>query len=295
MDENFIILGNGFDLDLGLNTSFKSFHESTEFNQIPDISFVKDMRDNNWSDVEGCIRKHILKYSQSHNEKDAEDINYAWKCVEKQWAVFLTEQIELDQITINKTSCAYSFLKDDNIKAKWISFNYTHPRYLCKLSGEEPICIHKGCVERDFAKENGLAYLISTDLIIGIDSSMPNNVLTNRYLSPIIKANSRNIRLTDITTSLSEANRIVIFGHSLGITDSDYFKEFFLRCMNNVYSGKTIYIVTYNKDSLEGIKKNLRSYNIDYNKLCSSSNKLITIYTEKGVSRDFREMVASLY
>ena len=32
---NLIILGNGFDLDLGLDTSFASFVKSYEFRQLP--------------------------------------------------------------------------------------------------------------------------------------------------------------------------------------------------------------------------------------------------------------------
>ena len=63
MANNLIVLGNEFDLDLGLNTSFKSFCESTYFRCLPNISFIKDLRTNNWSDVEGCIRKHLVEYS----------------------------------------------------------------------------------------------------------------------------------------------------------------------------------------------------------------------------------------
>ena len=297
MANNVIILGNGFDLDLGLNTSFKSFCESTYFRSLPNISFIKDLRTNNWSDVEGCIRKHLVEYSKSPNEELAKKINLLWQGIEYNWGIFLPEQIELEYVTINKDSCAYTFLGDSNIKAQWISFNYTHPRYLCgELDGEEPICIHNDCVERDFAKQHKLAFYIPKNLIIGVDSSMPNNVLTNHFLSPIVKKkNSSYNSSIDIPSLSSEAKRIVLFGHSLGITDSDYFKEFFLRCIDNTYSGKTIFIVTLNEKSLNNIKENLYSYDIDYDKLRSSSNELITIYTETGVSKEFKNMMASLY
>ena len=96
MANNVIILGNGFDLDLGLNTSFKSFCESTYFRCLPDISFIKDLKTNNWSDVEGCIRKHLVEYSKNPNEELAESINLLWQSLEYKWGIFLTEQIELE-------------------------------------------------------------------------------------------------------------------------------------------------------------------------------------------------------
>ena len=296
MSNNVIILGNGFDLDLGLNTSFKSFCESIYFRCLPDILFIKDLRTNNWSDVEGCLRKHLIEYSKKTNEELAESINLLWQGIEYKWGIFLPEQIELEHVTIKKDSCAYTFLGDSNIKAQWLSFNYTHPRYLCGLSGEEPICIHNDCVEREFAKEHKLAFYVPRNLIIGVDSSMPNNVLTNHYLSPIVKKkNSSYNGSIDLPSLFSKANRIVFFGHSLGITDSDYFKQFFLRCIDNTYSGKTIFIVTLNENSLNNIKKNLYSYDIDYDKLHTSSNELVTIYTEMGVSKEFKNMMVSLY
>lgn len=37
--KNLFILGNGFDIDLGLNTTFKAFRESYEFQSIANIIF----------------------------------------------------------------------------------------------------------------------------------------------------------------------------------------------------------------------------------------------------------------
>ena len=148
-NSNLIILGNGFDLDLGLDTSFASFVKSYEFQLLPHISFVCDLKENNWSDVEGCIRNSLLEYSQHPDEETTKEINDAWKALEKYWGIFLTSRIELSNIKINQNSCAYSLLSNENLQAEWYSFNYTHPRYLCGLKGDEPICIHNECIERE--------------------------------------------------------------------------------------------------------------------------------------------------
>ena len=50
--DNMIILGNGFDIDLGLKTSFKRFVESFEFLSIPDTPLIKKIKERsveNWA------------------------------------------------------------------------------------------------------------------------------------------------------------------------------------------------------------------------------------------------------
>lgn len=39
--DNLMVLENGFDIDLGLNTTFKAFRESFEFRSIEDIQLIK--------------------------------------------------------------------------------------------------------------------------------------------------------------------------------------------------------------------------------------------------------------
>ena len=39
--DNVIVLGNGFNIDLGLKTTFKAFRESFEFRSIADIPLNK--------------------------------------------------------------------------------------------------------------------------------------------------------------------------------------------------------------------------------------------------------------
>lgn len=39
--DNVIVLGNGFDIDLGLKNTFKAFIESFEFRSIADIPLIK--------------------------------------------------------------------------------------------------------------------------------------------------------------------------------------------------------------------------------------------------------------
>ena len=61
--DNMIVLGNGFDIDLGLKTSFKRFVESFEFLSIPDIPLIKKIKERsveNWYDLEGLLRNELI-------------------------------------------------------------------------------------------------------------------------------------------------------------------------------------------------------------------------------------------
>ena len=78
--DNVIVLGNGFDIDLGLKTSFKRFVESFEFLSISDIPLIKKIKERsveNWYDLEGLLRNELIAYSLSPSVECAEDVNNA--------------------------------------------------------------------------------------------------------------------------------------------------------------------------------------------------------------------------
>lgn len=56
--DNLMVLENGFDIDLGLNTTFKAFRESFEFRSIADIQLIKKIRDNQWNSCR-CLQLYM--------------------------------------------------------------------------------------------------------------------------------------------------------------------------------------------------------------------------------------------
>lgn len=109
--KNLFILGNGFDIDLGLNTAFKAFRESYEFQSIADIPLIKKIRDYQWNDIEGKLREELIAYSKNPSEEYAKSINDAWIMLTKHWGIYLPELTDLDKINIDKKSCAYQLLE----------------------------------------------------------------------------------------------------------------------------------------------------------------------------------------
>ena len=212
-DEIILVIGNGFDLDLGLKTSFKNFINSYDFVSIADIPLVVRIRENKddalWCDIEGVIRKSLLC------NDDKEDINNAWLAITRHWEHFIQDTTKKERISIKENSCAYMILKQMSPLTTWYSFNYTSPYYLTNLGNIEPIYVHNKFLPIECTDGN---HLLIKEAIIGIDSNLPDNILNNNKISHIIKRNNPFYKETYITNKLVEAEYIIIFGHSLGIT-----------------------------------------------------------------------------
>ena len=71
-----LILGNGFDLDLGLNTSYKAFIDEMYLNQHPEStntlidSMIEEYKEANWIDIELFLRNYALSYEKKDIEKN---------------------------------------------------------------------------------------------------------------------------------------------------------------------------------------------------------------------------------
>jgi len=294
-DETVVVLGNGFDLDLGLKTSFKSFVEHFRFKEIPQTNLIRRINGENWCDLERLFREVLLQYADNPSEQLCDDICDTWRLIEKGWGTYLPEITELNNVTINKSSCAYAMLRHCKDMTNWFSFNYTSPFYLASLSEENNIhYIHNAFVPREYTPK-GCMYLIYKNLIIGVESNdIPQIILDNAKIRHIVKKNNPYFKDCGIIEKFYVAKNIIIFGHSLSVTDSDYFKDFFNDICNNEVQDKTIYIVTYNQESLSELYKNMSGYGIEYSKLTNCKCRIISVYTKDGIGTPFFQQILEL-
>ena len=110
-----IILGNGFDLDLGLNTSYKSFIDSKDFEfwmkeyiDTPDETnlfdyIFKQRLIDTWGGVEASIYD-FAEYTKAIDRFDYEMIEQEFRHLEDAIAEFLKK---VDYNNIIFTSCAF--------------------------------------------------------------------------------------------------------------------------------------------------------------------------------------------
>lgn len=254
MDKNktLIILGNGFDLDLGWKTSYNDIFRAKQNSivTLDGMSFIKNMVDGEyWYDLEGYIR-HIA-INEVTNKEELKMLSYFWRLLTTRIEEYLRE--ESIYIT-NFDSCAYNFLNQISPNSEIVSFNYTNPFNICKLEPKRIEYIHNSIDS---------VYSNSGDVKLGVDTGV---LSENRFLNPsdisyILKSRENQIGDTLISKWKNYEN-IIIYGHSLGITDSDYFKPLFESIISGTIGPQSFYIVTKDIKSLEQIKENMLKYNI---------------------------------
>lgn len=295
-----VILGNGFDIDLGLNTKFETFISSTHFIKHSFTPLMNDIRRNyrndkrRWCDIEQIFRDLFIQYQNNPSQDLYDNINNTWLLINKAWGIHLPEITELDKIKINKNSCAYKFLEYPKRKSLCYTFNYTQPYYLAGFKDEEePTPIHGWFMPREQTPK-GLMYRIPNELIIGIDSKAMSINCKNTELKHIIKKNHPQYGENNFIDDLFSSDNIIIFGHAMGITDSDYFYDFFTSLKDGVLSHKNIFFVTYNQSSMHDIEKNLEKMGIQISEL-GSNNIVSSIFTTGGQSNSkFIELLTLL-
>ncbi len=297
MSNTVIIIGNGFDMDLGINLSFSKWRNSHHCLSY-ELSWLHPKRDL-WNDFEKSLRQSILSYYNGtlSTEIDDKDINLFWQGFWKYFSVFFSE--ETKDYPNNKhvvKNCAYEVLKHLSDSSKVFTFNYTYPYEYVNLPTKCEFTFVHGRYYKDYFVK-GMAMMVqSRNMILGIDyKRIPQQILSNKYFAPIIKRQNSSFEESGIEKSLIEAENVVIFGHSLGITDSDYFDDFFLHIGTSKCRCKRIYIVTLDTKSFCEIIESAKEWGINWDSITQNAVKVIPVYTSLGTNQqNFKEMLSML-
>lgn len=277
--DTLVIIGNGFDIDLGWKTSYSHFFNSYWGNCTK--QYIPDLKEqDNWNNLEGYLRRRAIDL----NEGDVEKLWFDWlKCKSNIWEYFRRGK-ENGIFETDTDSCAYHLLTCLS-QSVIFTFNYTEPNYY--ISGLP--CFKFNHIHGALWDGNS-----GSEIRLGFDTSVKCKFKNAEKIKPLLKSIDNNLT-TSFLKSIKEASTIIVYGHSFGITDSDYFKPILERMIDDRISGKLLYIVTRNEMSMKEIKNNMASYEIDYNELMLSNNEIIEIYTEKKKENtDFKEMILKL-
>ena len=264
-----LVLGNGFDLDLRWKTSFNDFYvaKRQKFDLYNGLSYIADMVSGEyWYNLEGYLRKCLVDVK----EDKVSELNLFWQMCSNFFWEYLKENI--NSFVTNRNSCAFSFLESIS-NSVIFTFNYTNPFEREGFIEPEIHYVH-GELNRAYP---------GTQLQLGVDKRvMDDNDLTkDGKLEVMVK--SRNSSETDnLLQGLKEAETIVFYGHSLSITDSDYFGLFFQYLIEGNFAPKNIYFVIYDRKGLQQLKENMKVYGIDFDKLLFSKNTISVVYTCEG-------------
>lgn len=277
--QTLIILGNGFDLDLGWKTSYKDFFQAKQdsFFLYNNLSYIKQMIDGEcWYNLEGYLRQCVLKVEQT----DVRQFNEFWQLCRNFMLDYFAHN--LPDFKSNHNSCAYRLMTALN-KSIVYTFNYTNP--FAKESILEP--------EIHFVHGKLDDTINGPRVKLGVDMGVvqENDISKDYFLKPLLKSDA-NTEKDGLIRQLKKSDNIIIYGHSLSITDSDYFKLFFEYVASNRFTSKSIYFVVYDTKGLQMLKNNMKEYGISFEELQFSQNEINIVYTSKGTEdRAFKNML----
>ena len=263
ISNSILIIGNGFDLDLGIKTKYIDFANSEywpfkerfsfEENTLPFFLNSRKNKVETWFDLEELLAKFARDNSIFSKEKiidtmrEFEILKKRLKeYLEKQEDVLFEEMKENTQTKKMSHSILQDFLKMQGRKI--YTFNYTNTQKIAKslISGFEDNVTHIHAS----IKENNI--ILGT----GDQRDIPDPFFQ------FYKSASPNYSSNNLVEDLNNADEIYIFGHSLGRNDHDYFSDFFKMASSNPKIPQDskkikIRIFTYDNNSEIDIKKQL--------------------------------------
>lgn len=253
-----LIIGNGFDLDLGLKTRYIDYANSGHWPFKKRRCFLggylnhhKDFDE--WFDLEAAMAKYCgtklhkwipRKIRVIVQEKDYEDDEILIKNLEK----YLKEEMKRVEATnsFKKTSVAARLLQivcNSLVPGTIYSFNYTDLKTIANNIG-----INAGCYPNYVHGE-----LTKGNVILGFNecSNIPESY---KYF---IKFRRTNYVSSSLSSIIGSYNNIIFHGLSFGEIDSIYFKDFFQGIIEKKYEDKYVRIITKNESSRQSIFTNL--------------------------------------
>lgn len=274
-----LILGNGFDLDLGIQTKYKQFADNNDFWPFNEsFSFEEDSlpyylnthknQVDTWFDLEELLACYASESQNLSKEKIAQakqDFSILSNALKK----YLIQQENLFVERMRESLGCARRVKPAHLilqlfrtkKVRTIyTFNYTNAYRIANqfvLNFDDEIHHVHGSTRED-------------NIILGTgDQRQIKNDFFEFYksASPFYESNN-------LVEDLNTADEVYIFGHSLGKNDHDYFSEFFKMASKTVHRpfapGKIkIRLFTFDQNSEIELKKQL---------MALTDNHLIGLY-----------------
>jgi hypothetical protein len=298
MAELAIIIGNGFDIDLGLPSKYSQFIEGDEWKKIVDkiiLSSNSDYRKHsllyhlykeancdskkNWFNIEEEIKQFIHKHTKC-SQDEVDDIKREFDTLQKALKEYLIRVSCKCKMDIEKYPYMFiNKLVNCHKKIVVFNFNYTNPiiflptQNCCPQFLKNQISLHGN--------------LDGNRIILGCNEQ--EKKYYNSSLSFMYKQNMLN-NTNNITQSLLDAKDVVFYGHSINDMDFCYFKDFFNYVSTGNKNNKNITIITLDEDSERTIRDNIYNQGISVSDLYDKPNLFEFIHTKKLNDQDNEEL-----
>lgn len=260
-----LIIGNGFDLDLGLKTRYIDFWRSDIFEEYRNhysygglVSFLNSKANDSstWFDIESLLREFV-HLDQNHSsiyshvsENEHSNTKEEFEKIRESLSSYL--EVQVSHQKLNESSAAAQVLRAFVALDSAIiyTFNYTD---LYKIA--EKLLITE---QFDYKDVHGRSS--NKSLILGINDEV--DVVNNYEFA--YKTFSPYYHSVPLKFDLEEANDVIIFGLAMGDIDYPYFQDFFRKLCapeNSRKNAKRVTIFTYDEASRMNILRQLRAMN----------------------------------
>ena len=288
MAELALIIGNGFDIDLGLASKYSDFADSPEFRDLArrmhnmyheeerQYSLVLQIQqasfNSNWFDIEEEIHKYVVNHP-CLNENIIRLVRAEFDALKKALTAYLNRITSKFTAGEKKLSTyLYDRLRECPLTVTEIYFNYTTPQQYIKLPLRQELF---NGAQHWFTYVHGS--LRDNDIVLGCDLQPDEQV--NRQLSFMYKYNMLK-RANHVAKNILEAKEIIFFGHSINEMDFCYFREFFKSASAAPEPIRHLTIITYDEESERSIKDNIQNQGISVSDLYSNLRTFDFIHTK---------------
>ena len=280
-----LIIGNGFDVDMGLPSKYSDFIESKEWKdvlkRVRNFITFEEYNESSllwqllmastapcWFDIEEVIHQFVIKH-KDNTEQAIRQIRWEFDLVRKGLQKYL-QRISKD-FKADEKKLGYQlldFLQESPLSVFEIIFNYTYPHDFLKIPTYYTR-LHVSFVHGELSKNN---------IVLGCDLQDGEEV--NRQLSFMYKYNMLT-KANNTGYHLQEAKEIIFYGHSVNEMDFRYFKAVLTTLSTTPNPYKHLTIITYDEASERNIKDNIQSQGVSVTGLYNNLRTFEFIYTQK--------------
>ena len=291
MAKRLLIIGNGFDIDLGLKTRYSDFANSRIWEKLMEntscldndllVALMNAKEKEAWFDIEKTMNDYVRAIKPAYLTTSLVDTDKSsFVKVAEALSKYLKDEQKARTLETNHYASQVLRLVNEVGGFEYYTFNYT------SLSG-----IANSCgITIDTSRITHVHGSLENDSIILGVLTAPTNQIHEQY-SFMYKDNSRFYKSNNMYEDFDKADDIIFFGHSINGMDFPYFKEFFIRQsgMDEEYKRKHITIFTYDDDSNQQIRNSIRNAQVDLTQLFRR-NDIEIIQTKQLYDKDRNEL-----
>lgn len=267
--KSLIVLGNGFDVALGIATRYSQFYEkSLDLRDYANNGnslcrhILDNIKEGFWSDLESGLYHYSLAITKKYgvgDKEQAEKFEREFNELREALFNYLNMAAGATVNVLDEAPALGLNVEWHKLEPQYLTFNYSintantasmNGRYI--LNGDDSIN------ESRFVYQHGSIYDMQAcqnrhpdDIVVGID---PFAQQVEEAHSFLYKTHQRLHNLDSSLGLIREKRFYVIYGCSVGDSDATYFRAIF----NSNQNGKTFLIYGYGQDAIESIKANIQ-------------------------------------